>query len=107
MVIYPTSDRLLDKTAVLAHLFIMITMSSSDARLRFGEFLDKGSREPILIKRQSREIGVFIPMKDFHKLQELRRSELRDAVNALSKEGRANGFTEKLLNKILSEVNPS
>ena len=85
----------------------MITMTSSEVRQNFGEFLDKGSREPVIIKRQNREIGAFVPIEDYKKLRQLRMEELDHAVAALSDEAKANGLTEALLNDILSEVNPS
>ena len=85
----------------------MITMTSSEVRQNFGEFLEKGSREPVIIKRQNREIGAFVPIEDYKKLRQLRMEELDHAVAALSDEAKANGLTEALLNDILSEVNPS
>ena len=84
-----------------------ITMTSSEVRQNFGEFLEKGSREPVIIKRQNREIGAFVPIEDYKKLRQLRMEELDHAVAALSDEAKANGLTEALLNDILSEVNPS
>ena len=85
----------------------MITMTSTEARQNFGEFLEKGSRQPVIIKRQNREVGAFIPMADLEKLRRLRMQELDEVAKALSAEGEANGFTEAILNEILDEVNPS
>ena len=82
-------------------------MSSTEARSNFGEFLDKGSREPVIVKRQNREIGAFVPMKDLEAIRKLRLRKLRHAVADLSEEGRKNGLTEEILNDILEEVNPS
>lgn len=84
-----------------------MTMSSTEARQKFGEFLEKGSRQPIIVKRQNREIGAFIPMADLEKLRKLRMMELDETAKALSAEGEENGLTEAILNDILSEVNPS
>lgn len=85
----------------------MITMSSTEARANFGAFLDKGSREPVIVKRQNREIGAFVPMEDLEAIRKLRLAEMRSAVADLSAEGRKNGLTEEILNEILEEVNPS
>lgn len=85
----------------------MITMSSTEARANFGDFLDKGSREPVIVKRQNREVGAFVPMADWEKLRKMRMKELDDLVKAASKEAAANGLTEEILNEILAEVNPS
>ncbi|MGJ8678510.1 MAG: hypothetical protein ACSHX0_13430 [Akkermansiaceae bacterium] len=85
----------------------MITISSTNVQKNFGAFLDKGSREIVIIKRQNREVGAFIPMADLVTLRKAKADSLRSAVNALSEEGEANGFTENLLNEILADVNPS
>ncbi len=85
----------------------MITMSSTEARQHFAELLELGSRQPVMIKRQNREVGVFIPMEDFQKLRQLQMKELNESVASLSEEAKANGLTEVLLNEILEEVNPS
>jgi len=82
-------------------------MSSTEARANFGEFLDKGSREPVIVKRQNREIGAFVPMSDLKKLRKLRLQELDETVQAASEEAARNGLTEEILNQILAEVNPS
>ncbi|MGB0184884.1 MAG: type II toxin-antitoxin system Phd/YefM family antitoxin [Opitutales bacterium] len=85
----------------------MITISSTEARDNFAAFLDKGSREVVVVKRQNREVGAFIPMDELRKLQELRRKELDALAAQLSDEGRSNGLTAEILNEILDEVNPS
>jgi PHD/YefM family antitoxin component YafN of YafNO toxin-antitoxin module len=85
----------------------MIIMSSTEARNNFGDFLDKGSREPVIVKRQNRKIGAFVPMRDLEKLRMMRLQELDEVVKAASEEAAANGLTEEILNQILAEVNPS
>lgn len=82
-------------------------MSSTEARNNFGDFLDKGSREPVIVKRQNRKIGAFVPMRDLEKLRMMRLQELDEVVKAASEEAAANGLTEEILNQILAEVNPS
>ena len=88
-------------------MYEMIPVSSTEARANFGEFLDRGSREPIIVKRQNREVGAFVPMADLKKLRQMRIKELDKTVQEASKEAAANGLTEETLNQILSEVNPS
>lgn len=88
-------------------LSIMLTMSSTEARQNFGEFLDKGSRQPIIVTRQNRKVGAFVPVEDFEQLRKLRMKELDEAAHAASAEAKANGLTEEILQEILNEVNPS
>lgn len=85
----------------------MVKISSTEARAHFGEFLDKGSREPIIVKRQNREVGAFVPMADLELIRRHRVKELDETAKTMSNEARANGLTEEILQQILNEVNPS
>ena len=85
----------------------MTIISSTEARQNFGAFLDLGSREIVVVKRQDREVGAFIPMSDLKKLRELKNKELREVARVLSEEAAVYGLTEDKLGEILSEVNPS
>jgi prevent-host-death family protein len=91
----------------MLNLYFMRTMSSTEARRNFSEFLDQGSRQPIIVTRQKRQIGAFVPMEDMERLRKLRMKELGDAARAASAEANAKGLTEAVLREILNEVNPS
>ena len=85
----------------------MVEISSTEARQNFGAFLDLGSKEIVVVKRQNREVGAFIPMAELEKLQKIRMAELHSSAEKLGDEAERNGLTEQVLNDILSEVNPS
>ena len=85
----------------------MIEISSTEARQHFGAFLDKGSREIIVVKRQNRKIGAFVPMSDFEKLRKLKAKELYDTAFDISEDAAESGMTEDVLSEILAEINPS
>jgi hypothetical protein len=85
----------------------MIEISSTEAKQDFGAFLDKGSREIVVVKRHNRKVGAFVPMSELAKLRKLQAEELHNAALAISEEAEANGLTEEVLRKILAQVNPS
>jgi PHD/YefM family antitoxin component YafN of YafNO toxin-antitoxin module len=59
----------------------MKAMTASEARQNFGQFLDYGIQEPVVIKRHQRDLGVFLPMALYRNLQaEARRSGLAAAA---------------------------
>ncbi len=97
----------IDKTALLYEIDKMITMTSTEARTNFGDFLEKGSREPVIIKRQQREIGAFIPIVEYRRLRKLSIRELSEAAHQVSDQASDRGLTEEKLNAILAEINPS
>lgn len=85
----------------------MIEMTSTHARQHFGEFLDRGSREIIIVKRQNRKVGAFIPMSELEELRKWKAQTLRRHAHNLSQEAAEQGMTEEILDSILTEVNPS
>ena len=43
---------------------IMKTMTAVEAKTCFGKFLDTAQREPVLVTRKNRPVGVMISMED-------------------------------------------
>ena len=42
----------------------MKTMSARDAKTRFGELMDTMQREPVLLTKNNRPVGIFISIED-------------------------------------------
>ena len=42
----------------------MKTLSARDAKNRFGEFLDMARREPVLVTKNDRPVGIFLSIED-------------------------------------------
>ena len=42
----------------------MKTMTARDAKNRFGEFLDAASREPVIVTKNDRPVGIMISIED-------------------------------------------
>lgn len=42
----------------------MKTMSAVDAKTRFGQFLDAAQREPVVVTKKDRPVGVFFSIDD-------------------------------------------
>lgn len=42
----------------------MKAMTARDAKNRFGEFLDLARREPVLVTKNDRPVGIFISIED-------------------------------------------
>jgi len=73
----------------------MKTMSAVDAKTRFGQFIDAAQREPVVVTKKDRPVGVFFSIEDIqntiwaeealtaHKEGYLSASESADRLNAL------------------------
>ena len=42
----------------------MKTMSAVDAKTRFGQFIDAAQREPVIVTKKDRPVGVFFSIED-------------------------------------------
>lgn len=42
----------------------MQIITAKDAKLRFGELLDAMQREPVLVTKNNRPVGIFVSLKD-------------------------------------------
>jgi len=65
----------------------MQVITAKDAKLRFGELLDTMQREPVLVTKNKRPVGIFLSLKDVkgtHLEQLFEISE--DDYNTLDKE---------------------
>jgi hypothetical protein len=79
----------------------MKTMSATHIRQNFGEFLECVIQEPVVIKRQKREMGVVLPIALYRKLIAQNNQAIIGALNEL--QSGVAGLTEKTLEKLLSE----
>ena len=80
-------------------------MTATDARQNFGQFLDFGIQEPVVIRRQKRELGVFLPLALYRKLVAGENRKIAEAMGRLQSE--AGGFSESALEALLEDENPS
>jgi PHD/YefM family antitoxin component YafN of YafNO toxin-antitoxin module len=85
----------------------MKTMTASRVRQNFGQFLDFGIQEPVVIKRQKRALGVFLPMALYRKLVEGENRKVMEAMDQLQAEAGDGGLTESELDGLLEAENPS
>ncbi len=82
-------------------------MTASEARQNFGQFLDYGIQEPVVVKRQKRELGVFVPMALYRRMVDQQNQRMVRALDATQAEASASGLTEDALDGILAGENPS
>jgi prevent-host-death family protein len=79
------------------------TVTATEAKNRFGALLDDAQRQPVVIRRQDREIAVILSMADYERVRTGNIQgflQLRDQVAA---EAEANGLTEERLNELLGD----
>ena len=81
----------------------MKTVPATEAKNRLGAILDEAQREPIVIRRQDRDIAVLISMADYERLRAGNIQAFLDLRNQVAEEAAANGLTEEGLNDLLAD----
>lgn len=81
----------------------MKTISAKDAKNSFGSFLDSAQREPVMITKRDRPIGIFFSMQDVESLilvGDAFKKEINDGILlgiADSEAGRVKECSEELI----------
>ena len=81
----------------------MKTVPATEAKNRLGAILDDAQREPIVIRRQDRDIAVVLSMADYERLRSGNIQAFLDLRKQVAAEAATNGLTEKRLNKLLAD----
>ena len=81
----------------------MKTVAATEAKNRLGAILDEAQREPIVIRRQDRDIAVVLSMADYERLRAGNIQAFLDQRNQVAAEAAANGLTEERLNELLAD----
>ena len=81
----------------------MKTVPATEAKNRLGAILDQAQREPIIIRRQDRDIAVVLSMADYERLRGGNIQAFVDLRNQVAAEAAAKGLTEERLNELLAD----
>jgi prevent-host-death family protein len=81
----------------------MKRVAATDAKNRLGAVLDDAQREPIVIRRQDRDIAVVLSMADYERLRTGNIQAFLEIRKQVAAEAAAKGLTEKRLSKLLTD----
>jgi prevent-host-death family protein len=80
----------------------MKSVPATEAKNRLGAILDEAQREPIVIRRQDRDIAVVLSMADYERLRTGNIQAFLDLRNEVAAQAAVSGLTEKRLAKLLT-----
>jgi prevent-host-death family protein len=80
----------------------MKTVAATEAKNRLGAILDQAQREPIVIRRQDRDIAVVLSMADYERLRSGNIQAFLDLRNEVAAEAARRGLTEERLAELLT-----
>ena len=81
----------------------MKIVPATEAKNRLGAILDDAQREPIVIRRQDRDIAVVLSMADYERLRTGNIQAFLDLRNQAAAEAAAKGLTKRRLNELLTD----
>lgn len=81
----------------------MQTVSATDAKQRFAALLDAAQREPIVIRRQNRDVAVVISAEEYERIRGANAAELDRLCQRVSEQAAARGLTDEVLADLLKD----
>ena len=80
----------------------MKTVGATEAKNRLGAILDEAQREPVVIRRQERDIAVVLSMADYERLRSGNVRAFLDLRNEVAAQAAASGLTDERLAALLT-----
>lgn len=81
----------------------MKTVAASEARQSFAKLIDAAAREPVVIRRQQRDVAVVVSMQEYERLTQLNRAEFQRFCDAVGQRAKAAGMNARVLAKLLRD----
>jgi len=81
----------------------MKRVPATEAKNRLGAILDDAQREPVVIRRQDRDIAVLLSMADYERLRNGNTQAFLELRKQIAAEATANGLTQRRLNELLAD----
>ena len=81
----------------------MRTLSATEAKQGLAGLLDMAAREPVIIRRQKRNVAVVLSMQEYELLTRLNVSEFQRFCDAIGDKATQAGLTEDKLAELLAD----
>jgi prevent-host-death family protein len=78
-------------------------VAATEAKNRLGAILDDAQREPVVIRRQDRDVAVVLSMEQFERMRAANVAAFLEVRKKVAEEAKANGLTYKRLQELLAD----
>ncbi|MQT88061.1 type II toxin-antitoxin system Phd/YefM family antitoxin [Pseudomonas nabeulensis] len=80
----------------------MRAVTASEARQGFAEIIEAARREPVVIRRQKRDVAVLMSMDEYERLVHLNVAEFQRFSDRVGAKAKDTGMTQDVLRGLLS-----
>lgn len=81
----------------------MRTISSLDAKNRFGQLLDAAQRAPVTVTKKGRPAAVVMSIDDYERMRGAAWKRLSETMATARKQAAERGLTDELLDELLAD----
>jgi len=81
----------------------MKSVSATEAKQRLAALLDAAQREPVVIRRQNRDVAVVMSAEEYDRMRGLHAEEFQRFCDRVGAQAKARGLTESKLKKLLKD----
>ena len=81
-------------------------VSATEAKQRIAALLDAAQREPVVIRRQKRDVAVILSPAEYDRLRALNVEEFERFCDRIGRQASERGLTEEKLDDILEDEAP-
>jgi prevent-host-death family protein len=79
-------------------------VSAAEAKQGFAKVLDAAQREPVVIRRQKRDVAVLLSVAEYEKLTRLNAEEFQRFCDMVGERAAERGMTEEKLAELLGDA---
>jgi prevent-host-death family protein len=81
----------------------MITVTATEAKQGLAAVIDAAAKEPVVIRRQKRDVAVMLSMQEYERLVRLNVAEFQRFCDRVGARAEQAGLTEDKLAELLSD----
>ena len=80
----------------------MQVVSATEAKQTFAAVIHKAQREPVIIRKQNRDVAVIMSIEDYQRITRINIQEFQQFRENIGRKAQERGLTEDKLNELLN-----